>query len=313
MNGDKSNRSNPVIKLRNTKKIDNVDVKSNNHNKVDESDNEVRQSNNKTHHKTNKSFLSEKRYQSILKYLRDTYPRCFTIPPVPLVVGIHKILAAELEDRFSKTEIRKFLKIYTTFQSYRDTIITGASRYNLDGSVASKVTKAETASKQKRKYLKSDDLFKSILEDKLAAVEFLEQYLPNSLKERLDISTVTLEKETYIEEHLTKKSSDVVFSVKTKQDKDAFIYILVEHQNQVDHFIAFRLWKYMILLAERHIKQNNKEIPLIYPAVFYVRHEIAIMFCCMKKQPNILLLVTYEDMHSWERLCVKYRKIAIYW
>jgi hypothetical protein len=38
-----------------------------------------------------------------------------------------------------------------------------------------------------------------------------------------------------------------------------------------------------------------------------------------KKQPNILLLVTYEDMHSWERLCMKlfkqctpYRKIAIF-
>lgn len=63
--------------------------------------------------------------------------------------------------------------------------------------------------------IKSDALFKSIMEDKKAATEFLEQYLSNDVKDIVDLNTVKLEKESYVEDDLKRKLSDILNINKT--------------------------------------------------------------------------------------------------
>jgi len=116
--------------------------------------------------------------------------------------------------------------------------------------------------------LPHDSLFKRIMENDIAAKEFLNEYLPQEVKDIVDLETIKVQKESYIEPNLTKRLSDIVYSVNTKDNKDAFIYVLSEHQSSVDKLMAFRLWKYTLLLAERHIEKKEK-IPLIFPLVVY--------------------------------------------
>jgi len=116
--------------------------------------------------------------------------------------------------------------------------------------------------------LKSDALFKSVMTEPLAAKEFLAEYLPAEIKDILNLDKISIEKDSFVEANLQRQLSDMVYSVKTKTGDDAFIYLLVEHQSSVDHLIAFRLAKYTLLLAERHIDKNEK-IPLILPVVVY--------------------------------------------
>ena len=117
--------------------------------------------------------------------------------------------------------------------------------------------------------LKSDALVKKIMSEKVAATEFLEEYLPQNLKSKLDLSSIEVKKESYVEESLRRQLSDLVYLVKTKDKKrDAFVYVLLEAQSKVDHKIAFRLWKYTLLLLERHIKGKEK-LPLVAPIVLY--------------------------------------------
>lgn len=118
------------------------------------------------------------------------------------------------------------------------------------------------------KNLPHDALFKRIMESDIAAKEFLHEYLPQEVKNIVDLNTIKVQKESYIEPNLTKRLSDIVYSVNTKDNKDAFIYVLAEHQSSVDQLMAFRLWRYTLLLAERHIDKNEK-IPLIFPLVVY--------------------------------------------
>jgi predicted transposase/invertase (TIGR01784 family) len=151
---------------------------------------------------------------------------------------------------------------------------------------------------KKRIQIGSDGLFKSIMEDKIAAREFLEEYLPANLQLMLDLNKITVEKESYIEDDLKKKFSDVVYSVGIKRngqerkgqerngqerkiDQDdkqerqehekAFVYVLLEHQSKPDYWMALRLWKYTLLLCERHKQKQQKhdKLPLIAPIVFY--------------------------------------------
>ena len=102
----------------------------------------------------------------------------------------------------------------------------------------------------------------------IAAREFLEEYLPESFKTRIDLSTIKIEKESFVEKNLKKQLSDIILSVKTKNNQKAFVYCLIEAQVNPDYWIAFRLFKYILLLCERHIKDKDK-LPLICPLVFY--------------------------------------------
>ena len=115
---------------------------------------------------------------------------------------------------------------------------------------------------------KHDQLFKRIMGNEIAAQEFLEYYLPSNFKEQLDLSKIKVEKESYIEESLRRKYSDIVYAVSTKNKESAFIYILLDHQSTSDYWMALRLWKYTLLLCERH-KKNNDKLPLIYPMIMY--------------------------------------------
>ncbi|MCZ6924373.1 MAG: Rpn family recombination-promoting nuclease/putative transposase [Rickettsia endosymbiont of Ixodes persulcatus] len=135
-----------------------------------------------------------------------------------------------------------------------------------------------------------DELFKKVMSEPVAAREFLEHYLPTSFKNKINLNSVKIEKESFVTEDLRKRLSDVVYSVSLKNDniKDnttdnvdndkAYVYVLIEHQSSSDYWIAFRLWQYMLLLCERHkdanknnnIKQEkDNKLPLICPIVVY--------------------------------------------
>ena len=136
--------------------------------------------------------MEPKLYYKTLKYLCKKYPNCFKKRPeypIPLAIRIHKQLQVQEEGNLSHTDIAKFLFVYTRSAFYKSSLHIGVTRVNLDGSFASIVTEKEleflVRAKSKlvsTKRLKSDALFKSVLEDKIAATEFLESYLPDNVK-----------------------------------------------------------------------------------------------------------------------------------
>ena len=69
----------------------------------------------------------------------------------------------------------------------------------IDEMTNSKITKDKGSKPKikKRKVVKSDALFKSIISDKLAAREFVEFYLNQEDKPNLNLSTIKIEKNMY--------------------------------------------------------------------------------------------------------------------
>jgi predicted transposase/invertase (TIGR01784 family) len=115
-----------------------------------------------------------------------------------------------------------------------------------------------------------DNFFKRVMGNPLTACELLEEYWPEEFKNAVDLSTLKVEKESYVEPSLKHRLSDLVYSVKTKDDNKAFIYCLLESQSSVDYSMAFRLWQYSLLLLERHIeKKKQPKLPVIFPFVIY--------------------------------------------
>jgi len=68
-----------------------------------------------------------------------------------------------------------------------------------------------------------DNFIRAILADKEIAVEYFSNYLPSSVTEHLDFSTLTQIPDTYISKNLHKTMSDIVYSCRMN-GKDKWKY-----------------------------------------------------------------------------------------
>ncbi len=117
---------------------------------------------------------------------------------------------------------------------------------------------------------KHDLLFRRAMANPMVAHEFLNNHLPKKLLDILDISTLKLEKESFVEADLKASISDVLFSAKFADIK-GYIYVLLEHQSKPDYFMSHRLFKYAMNVYDRHLTLNSKAkfLPLVYPLIIY--------------------------------------------
>lgn len=117
---------------------------------------------------------------------------------------------------------------------------------------------------------KHDKIFRKSLENPIVAYEFIEAHLPKDLLAIIDSKSLKLENDTFVEPDLTDSISDVLFSAKFN-DANGYIYLLLEHQSTPDHFMAYRLFRYMFNICNRYMMENPnaKQLPVIYPLVLY--------------------------------------------
>ncbi|AFC71445.1 Rpn family recombination-promoting nuclease/putative transposase [Rickettsia australis] len=118
--------------------------------------------------------------------------------------------------------------------------------------------------------VKHDKFFQKALENPFVAREFFNMHLPSNIKTLFSPATLTLENDSFIELSLKESITDVLFSVEIN-NSESYLYLLLEHQSGSDHLMAFRLFKYMLNIAERHsnLYPNSKKFPFIYPLVFF--------------------------------------------
>ena len=119
------------------------------------------------------------------------------------------------------------------------------------------------------KKLKHDKIIRSAFENPFVAREFFEMHLPSHIKGSLVFETLKMEKDSFIEPSLKESILDILFSAKFNGE-DGYLFLLLEHQSKPDYYMAFRLFRYMLNIAEYHRKSaGNKKFPFIYPLVFY--------------------------------------------
>ncbi|WFV09488.1 Rpn family recombination-promoting nuclease/putative transposase [Citrobacter freundii] len=113
-----------------------------------------------------------------------------------------------------------------------------------------------------------DAVFKQFLYHPDTARDFLDIYLPSTLRELCDLQTLKLESGSFIEDSLRASYSDVLWSLKTNEG-DGYIYVVIEHQSSPDAHMAFRLMRYAMAAMQRHLDAGHKILPLVIPMLFY--------------------------------------------
>ncbi len=114
-----------------------------------------------------------------------------------------------------------------------------------------------------------DKLIKEIWSDKKEAQSFLENHLPNDILELINLDSLKIAKDSFIEEDLTDHYSDLLYHVKFEDDP-GFIYLLFEHKSFKENLVHLQVFGYMNNIWKLHAKQTEeKKLPIIIPLVLY--------------------------------------------
>ena len=114
-----------------------------------------------------------------------------------------------------------------------------------------------------------DRYFRSVMTDIRVARDFFKHNLPERIKKIIDLNSLNLCKESYIDEHLKLGITDILYSANIQQ-QSAYLYLLVEHQSSEDELMPFRILKYICDIMDHHMnKTKGKILPIVVPMVFY--------------------------------------------
>ena len=112
------------------------------------------------------------------------------------------------------------------------------------------------------------DTFRQMFAQPEVAADFLHNYLPPAVRDQLDLSTVELQQDSFVDDELREHFADLLFHVSLHNGDIAFVYALLEHKSQPEPLVAFQLLRYMVRIWERS-QRDEGALPLIIPIVVY--------------------------------------------
>lgn len=119
-------------------------------------------------------------------------------------------------------------------------------------------------------YFTHDRFFKSVFTNPIVARDFFEKNLPEYLLKIINLDTLKLEPNSFIDPALRETSSDVLFSVET--DKNiAYLHLLLEQQTNPEYWMPLRICGYKVNIWKDFLKTNPgaDKLPMIYAMVVY--------------------------------------------
>ncbi|GAB6163985.1 Rpn family recombination-promoting nuclease/putative transposase [Desulfothermus naphthae] len=125
-----------------------------------------------------------------------------------------------------------------------------------------------------KKYIQNphDVFVKEVFSHKEQAEDFLKNYLPQNICKLIDFDSLTIVKDSFVDENLKTHFSDLLYEVQISS-RDGFIYLLFEHKSIPQRFTALQLLRYMVKIWDLYLKQNQSStLPVIIPLVIYNGH-----------------------------------------
>ncbi|QTA81269.1 Putative recombination-promoting nuclease, RpnA-like [Desulfonema limicola] len=114
-----------------------------------------------------------------------------------------------------------------------------------------------------------DKLFREAGGDKAFASDILKNYLPRDVLKLIDLNTLEISKDSFIEKELKDYYSDLLYKINLA-DKPGYVYILFEHKSYKDRLAPLQVLEYMTKIWRLHLKQHKKEpLPVIIPMFLY--------------------------------------------
>ncbi len=114
-----------------------------------------------------------------------------------------------------------------------------------------------------------DKFFKSFINEKENAIDFLKTFLPKNISDVLDFDSLSIENNSFVSDALSETFSDAIVKCQLKSTKeDVFISILIEHKSYPDKYVAIQLLNYLANAYGAQLKTSDS-LQLIIPLIYY--------------------------------------------
>jgi len=117
-----------------------------------------------------------------------------------------------------------------------------------------------------------DKFFKETFSIRENVIDFLQGTFPEEILEKLDLSTLTLDNNSYIDEELKEHFSDIVYTCFC-ENNELKMALLFEHKSYLITCPYLQVLKYLLKIWETNIKQTGNLLPVI-PVILYHGKEV---------------------------------------
>ena len=115
-----------------------------------------------------------------------------------------------------------------------------------------------------------DRFFKEVLSRQEVARDFIVHYLPSDIVGLLDLESLEIRKDSFIDKELKEYFSDILYGVDMKGGRSSYVYVLFEHKSYPEPLIGLHLLRYMVRIWEQAIKLGEtRPLPPVIPVVVY--------------------------------------------
>jgi hypothetical protein len=115
-----------------------------------------------------------------------------------------------------------------------------------------------------------DSVFRRIFGVPENAASQLRAVLPPDLAARVDLGRLATVPASFVDEALQWRYSDLLFTAPL-DGRDAYVYLLVEHQSSLDPLMAFRMLRYVTRIWDQYLRGHPKsrQLPAVIPLVVH--------------------------------------------
>jgi hypothetical protein len=115
-----------------------------------------------------------------------------------------------------------------------------------------------------------DAVFRRVFGVPVNAASELRAVLSAALLSRLDLGQLAPAPGSFVDESLRWRHSDLLFTAPL-DGRDAFIYVLIEHQSSDDPLMAYRMLRYMTRIWDQYEREHpqTRRLPAVIPLVVH--------------------------------------------
>lgn len=114
-----------------------------------------------------------------------------------------------------------------------------------------------------------DKLFRETWSNLENARSFLQHYLSDDVLKLMDLESLEISKDSFVEKDLADYYSDMLYKV-TLSGSPGYVYVLFEHKSYYDKYVHLQLLEYMVKIWRLFLKQQRKKkkkesLPIVIP------------------------------------------------
>jgi predicted transposase YdaD len=115
-----------------------------------------------------------------------------------------------------------------------------------------------------------DAVFRQVFGVPANAASQLRAVLPADLAARLDLGKLAPVPGSFVDEALRWRHSDLLFTAPL-DGRDAFVYLLIEHQSSTDPLMAVRMMRYVVRIWDQYEREHPgaRRLPAVIPMVMH--------------------------------------------